>query len=358
MLSKKVLIVDDSPSMGRFLQMAINASIGFETVGVARDPYHAREMIKTLKPDLLTLDVEMPKMDGITFLRNLMRLHPMPVVMVSSLTAEGTLLASQALSLGALEIVGKRSTRTDAEFDNYVSEIQSKLKSASRAQIATANTVSRSRIPTQRQLDWCAGHAAKGSSSLGGLFVAVGSSTGGPQVLQTLFSTLNAQKTAAIVAQHIPQAFLQSLAETLDAQTPFRVRAAKHGDRIKCGTVLLAPGDCNAELVQAGGRLYCHLNSTTADQSITPSVDHLFQSVARVLGSTGIGVLLTGMGNDGAYGMRALHQAGALTIAQDQSSSAVWGMPRAAVQVGAVDAQLSAQAIPEALNQLVQKSSV
>ncbi len=355
---KKVLIVDDSPSMGRFLQIAIDASAEFDTIGIAQDPYQAREMIKELRPDLLTLDVEMPRMDGITFLRNLMRLNPLPVVMVSSLTARGTRLASEALSLGALEVVGKRRTQDNGDLDCYVSEIQSKLRAANMAQINPLNTVSRSLIPARRELEWCSTYAKKTATAGSGLLVAVGSSTGGPQVLRTLFSSMNATKISAVVAQHIPHAFLHSLAETLDAQTEFSVRAVKHGDAIRCGTVLLAPGNRNIELVQAGGQYYCHLSDANENQTVTPSVDHLFHSAARVLGPEAVGVLLTGMGKDGANGMQALRNAGGLTIAQDQFSSAVWGMPGAAVQAGAVDTQLSAQAIPQALNQLAKKAGI
>lgn len=349
---KRVLVIDDSAAMCGFLAKVLNRDPQLEVVGSAPDPYAAREAIKQLAPDVITLDVEMPKMDGLTFLRNLMRLRPMPVIMVSSLTAAGASLTLEALEVGAIDFVVKRHPGSGAAVAAYEDEIRSKVRAAAVASLIPHQERTRFRYPPQmaslhqRLLE--AGPAATGIDQL----VAVASSTGGPQALMTLLKDSRAERRAMVIAQHVTAAFTSSLAARLNKLSPFDVQVASHGCPVRPGQALICPGDQNLRVIATGEALHCQLSPTDANQLFVPSADKLFDSVARAAGAASLGLVLTGMGTDGARGVQSLRTAGAVTIAQDEPSSAVWGMPGAAVATGAVDVVLPLQHLAAATNRL------
>ena len=350
---KRVLVIDDSPAMCRFLEDVLQADPLLEVVGHALDPYDARDKIKRLNPDVLTLDIEMPRMDGMTFLRNLMRLHPLPVVMVSSLTAAGVGLSLEALEIGAFDVVVKRHPGKGSELDAYLGEIRDKVRAASQSD-GNANTNRRSNIKLPgKLLEWQQQVAqARPLQRDIHRLVVIGSSTGGPQALREVLSSCTATGNAMVIAQHIPGRFTAQLARRLNSQSHFVVRPAEHGAKLEAGVAYLAPGDEHLQLIRADGRLYCHVDRNCV-APYTPSVDRLMESTSRTAGASAVGLLLTGMGTDGASGLASLQRAGALTLVQDEASSAVWGMPGAAVATGAAHGELPLQAIGDALNRVL-----
>ena len=309
-------------------------------------------MIKSLNPDVLTLDIEMPRMDGMTFLRNLMRLHPMPVVMVSSLTAAGVGLSLEAMEIGALDVIVKRHPGGEAELAQYLKEIVSKVRTASQADVG-ARHASNDLPPPGRLLEWHqrVGQAPPLQRDIDRL-VVVGASTGGPQALRAVLSSCRALSSAFVIAQHIPGRFTKTLARRLDAESRFAVRQLEHGAELLPGTAYLVNGDTDAHLVRADGRIYGHLEYG-GKYRYTPSVDRLMASAGKTAGAAAVGVLLTGMGEDGANGLAELRRTGALTLAQDKATSAVWGMPGAAVAAGAVCGEVPLQAMGETLNRVL-----
>jgi two-component system, chemotaxis family, protein-glutamate methylesterase/glutaminase len=321
----RILIVDDSALMRKLLTQLLSAEPSFEVVGAASEPFAARDMIKELQPDVLTLDVEMPRMDGLTFLRNLMRLRPMPVVMVSSLTERSADVTLSALELGAFDFVTKPKLDLTQGLAACGSELIGKLKAAAR---------SKPRIGAPRPIAPAAVRSL-GAVRMTDQLLAIGASTGGTEAIAELLRALPADAPGVVIVQHIPPEFSRRFAERLDRECALSVREAKDDDEILVGHAYVAPGDHHLRVKRSGARWRCRLSDEPPVSGHRPSVDVLFESVASEAGRNAVGVLLTGMGVDGARGLGAMRAVGAVTIAQDRESSVVWGMPGEAVKRGA-----------------------
>jgi two-component system chemotaxis response regulator CheB len=338
----KVLIVDDSALMRQLLTQILGSDPELEVVGTAGDPFVAREKIKALNPDVLTLDIEMPRMDGLTFLEKLMRGHPMPVIMISSLTDKGADTTLRALSLGAIDYVSKPKVDVSNGTIEQAEEIVAKVKAAARARVRPARTSTAAPVPlTGKTYQFSATHR----------IVAIGASTGGTEALKELLSPLPADFPGIVIVQHMPETFTHQFAARLDSLCKIRVKEAQDGDRILPGHALLAPGGHHMAVVRRGMEYAVHVYRGERVNRHLPSVDVLFSSCARSMGKNALGVLLTGMGADGAKGMLEMKQAGAFNIAQDESTSVVFGMPREAILLNAVDRVLPLGHVPDALLQ-------
>lgn len=326
----KVLIVDDSALVRRMLTEMLSSDPSITVLGAAHDAYDAREKIKALNPDVLTLDVEMPRMDGLTFLRNLMRLRPMPVIMVSSLTARGAEVTLDALSIGAVDYLSKPKIDLAATLGDYKEELIAKVKAAASARLrspsasaaATADVVLAKRAP-QRQLRTTE------------RIIAIGASTGGTEAIKDVLIHLPPDTPGIVITQHIPKLFSGAFARRMDSICQLSVCEAEDGQQVLRGHAYIAPGDKHLRLVRDGARYVCRLDEGPPVNRHKPSVDVLFRSVAQEAGRNAIGVILTGMGKDGAVGLKEMRDAGSRTIAQDEATSIVWGMPGEAVAVGA-----------------------
>ncbi len=323
-MAVRVLVVDDSATMRHLVSERLRSDPEIEVVGQARDAAEARQAIKELNPDVMTLDVEMPEMDGLSFLEKVMRLRPMPVIMVSTLTARGSETTIAALALGAIDCVLKPTPANQNSFD----ELPLKVKQA-----ATVRCVTRTPAP-QRPREQKAYAPSR-------RIVAIGSSTGGVEALIRVLSAYPANCPPTVITQHMPQHFTGSFASRLNRLCAPDVTEAKHGAPLLPGHVYVAPGGEQHLEVSGRDTLTCFLRKGDLVSGHRPSVDVLFHSVARHAGAESVGVILTGMGRDGANGLLAMRQAGARTIGQDEASSIVYGMPRAAFEAGAVGKQVS-----------------
>ncbi len=335
----RVLIVDDSALVRQVLSEILSQDPGIEVVGTASDPLIAREKIKQLEPDVLTLDVEMPRMDGLTFLQNLMRLRPMPVVMVSSLTEAGAQVTLDALALGAVDFVTKPKLDVERGLNNYASELCERVRSAARARVArlqptTAAAASPATPIKYRTTD---------------RLIAIGASTGGTEAIRVILEQMPADAPATVITQHIPAAFSKPFAERLDRHSKMTVVQAEDDMPLLAGHAYVAPGGLHLRVQRSGARWRCRLGEDDPIRRHRPSVDALFESVAQAAGANASAVLLTGMGDDGARGLLALRKAGAATMVQDEASSVVWGMPGAAYTLGAAQQVLPLAEIASAL---------
>jgi two-component system chemotaxis response regulator CheB len=335
----KVLIVDDSPLMRQLLTQIISSDPDLEVIGTASDPFIARRKIKALHPDVLTLDVEMPRMDGLTFLEKLMRGHPMPVVMISSLTEHGAETTLRALSLGAVDYIAKPKLDVSNGTIEQSADIVAKVKAAARVKVQGG----KARESTAASLP--AGYHITATHKV----VAIGASTGGPEALKDLLSSLPPDFPGVVMVQHMPEAFTRPFSERLNSLCRIRVQEARDGDRILPGHALLAPGGHQMQVVRHGMEYAVKVYRGERVNRHLPSVDVLFSSCAKQLGKNAIGVLLTGMGADGAKGMLEMKVAEAHTIAQDEATCVVFGMPREAILLGAVDQVLPLGRISNAL---------
>jgi two-component system chemotaxis response regulator CheB len=334
----RVLIVDDSALVRSLLTDILSADAGIEVVGVAGDAHVAREKIKQLNPDVLTLDVEMPKMDGITFLRNLMRLRPMPVVMVSSLTERGADVTLDALAIGAVDYLSKPKIDLAATLKDYGEELIEKIRTASKASVRALDP-RRAAVLTARP-----SHTADAVLPKLGpprqlrttdRIVAIGASTGGTEAIKEVLTRLPPDSPGVVITQHIPKAFSTPFAKRMNSCCQVTVYEAEDGQQVLAGHAYIAPGDKHLMVVRDGARYVCRLDDGVPVNRHKPSVDVLFRSVAQNAGRNAIGVLLTGMGKDGAKGLKEMLEAGSQTIAQDEATSVVWGMPGEAVSLGA-----------------------
>ncbi len=320
----RVLIVDDSAVVRRVLADAIARIPGMQVVGAAADPYQAREMIVEQTPDVITLDVEMPRMDGLTFLGFLMQHRPTPVVVISSLTPRGSEEAMRALELGAVDVICKPgSAYSVADLGPVLGRT---LHAASRAKLLP-------RKPATKR----AGPVAKPPvlTRTTAKLLAIGASTGGTEAIIEVFARLPGDTPGTVIAQHMPPLFTASFARRLDQQSAMRVAEAQGGEELLPGLAFLAPGGKHLVVERSGAKYLLRLRDGPPVHFQKPAVDVLFHSVAHAAGSNAIGVLLTGMGQDGADGLKAMRSAGACTIAQDEATSVVWGMPKAAIDLGA-----------------------
>lgn len=336
----RVLIVDDSALVRRILSEVLSADPTLEVVGTASDAYMAREKIKQLNPDVLTLDVEMPKMDGVTFLRNLMRLRPMPVVMVSTLTEHGAEVTLDALAVGAVDYLPKPKIDIAATLTDYADELRAKIRSAATARVrpytGSASANGGGAVAPRLGVDAVlAKSPPRRQFRTTDRIIAIGASTGGTEAIKEVLVQLPADTPGVVITQHIPKAFSTPFARRMDACCQMTVYEAEDGQVILPGHVYIAPGDQHLLVVRDGARYVCRLDNGPPVNRHKPSVDVLFRSVAQQAGRSAIGVLLTGMGKDGAVGLKEMRDAGSPTIAQDEATSVVWGMPGEAVAIGA-----------------------
>lgn len=334
----KVLIIDDSALVRQLMTEVLASDPEIEVVGAAPDPYVARDMIKQTNPDVLTLDVEMPRMNGLTFLSNLMRLRPMPVVMVSTLTEDGAEVTMNALELGAVDYISKPKLGGTYKLADYGEEIIGKVKAASQARVKAlrhAPQKSHAEMKAMISAEMCKRFATTDK------IVAIGSSTGGTEAVKQILSQLPATFPSIVVTQHIPPAFSASFAARCNEHSALEVCQARDGDQILPGCVYIAPGDRHLTIGRSGARYVCRLDDGPPVNRFKPSVDVMFHSVAKMCGRNAVGVILTGMGSDGALGLKAMLDAGAGTIGQDEDSSVVWGMPGSAYKLGAVEQLVS-----------------
>ncbi|HKU15047.1 MAG TPA: chemotaxis response regulator protein-glutamate methylesterase [Steroidobacteraceae bacterium] len=333
----KVLVVDDSALVRKLLSVMLGRARDIEVVGTANDPYAARERIKRLNPDVITLDVEMPRMDGLTFLENLMRLRPMPVVMVSSLTQRGADVTLRALELGAIDFVAKPKIDIAGSLESYEDELVAKVRAAAAVRVEARPANKRPRIVDERHSTSAVLPALSTQKLLRTTdrIVAVGASTGGTEAIREFLAEMPPDAPAMVISQHIPAAFSKAFAERMNRNTAMAVCEAQDGQQILPGHVYIAPGDRHLLVQRDGSRYLCRLSDGPHVNRHRPSVDVMFRSVAQHVGHNAVGVLLTGMGDDGARGLLEMQEAGAGTIAQDEASSVVWGMPGTAVRMGA-----------------------
>jgi two-component system chemotaxis response regulator CheB len=333
----RVLVVDDSAVMRQLLSEILASDPGIEVVGTAPDPYIARDKIKLLDPDVLTLDVEMPRMDGLAFLRNLMRLRPMPVVMCSSLTQQGANVALDALALGAIDYVAKPAFDVVHGIKEAAQELITKVKMAAQVKVRPLVDAPALNVPQRHDAGVVLPKRnAPTKFATTERIVAIGASTGGTEAIREVLSHLPPDVPGIVIAQHIPKAFSAPFAMRMNASSSLNVCEAQDGQPILAGHVYIAPGDQHLMVVRDGARYRCRLSDGDLVNRHRPSVDVLFRSVAQSAGRNSVGVLLTGMGRDGAEGMKEMREAGAATVAQDEATSVVWGMPGAAWQIGAV----------------------
>jgi len=331
----KVLVIDDSAVMRRLLTEILNDDGGIEVVGSAQDPLFALNKIRDLRPDVITLDVEMPRMDGLTFLKELMQTDPIPVVMVSSLTRMGCDTTIKALELGAVDYVSKPTLEISSGIVALGDEIIRKVKIASKAKVKRVKSFA----PEDGSVEQKTLLAAQSPrlSTTTDKIIAIGASTGGTQALTEVITGLPESIPGVVIVQHMPPVFTKSFAERLNSISKLDVKEAATGDRVLRGTVLIAPGNRHMTVKRNGAMYYVELGDGPLVNYVRPSVNVLFWSVAKYAGKNAVGVILTGMGEDGARGMLEMKQNGGVTIAQDEESSVVFGMPKKAIEIGAVD---------------------
>lgn len=344
----KVLVVDDSAVVRQLLSELLAQDPEIEVVGTAADPLLAREKIKRLDPDVLTLDVEMPRMDGLAFLENLMRLRPMPVVMVSSLTERGADITLQALALGAVDFIAKPKVDVANGLRDYADEIAAKVKAAARAQVRSLQRTPAKPAPAVQQAPASTASRFRTTDRL----IAIGASAGGTEAIRVVLERMPADAPAIVLTQHIPAGFSRAFVERLDRHSSMLVREAQDGEAILPGHAYLPPGDHHLRVVRDGARWRCRLDAGPPVNRHRPSVDVLMHSVAQAAGRNAVGAILTGMGEDGARGLLELRNAGAATLVQDEASSVVWGMPGAAWKLGAAQDRVPLDDIADRLLEL------
>jgi two-component system chemotaxis response regulator CheB len=340
----KVLVVDDSALVRNILAQGLARDPAIEVVGTASDPFQSRDKIVQLKPHVLTLDVEMPGMDGVEFLRQLMPQYPLPVIVVSALTKRGAAITLAALEAGAIDVVTKPGIDISRGLHEMLGDLRNKVKMAATVDVSRWKASRETKIPVPKS------YALAESTDK---VIAIGASTGGTQAIRKLLQSFPVTIPGIVMVQHMPVEFTRHFAESLNRVCALEVKEAKTGDRVLPGRVLIAPGDRHMTVRRSGG---IYLVDCRAGEKVCghrPSVEVLFQSVAKYVGANAIGIMLTGMGNDGATGMLAMRQAGARTIAQDKNTSVVFGMPKAAYECGGAESLLPLDAIPAAVMKML-----
>src|SRR6478736_7851924 len=342
--SIKVLVIDDSALVRQTLTDIINSDTQLEVIGTAADPFFAAQKIKSFIPDVITLDVEMPRMDGLTFLKTLMAQYPIPVVIISSLTQNGSHLALQALQLGAIEIVAKSEIRNTKE---HLEETQIRITDA----IKAAYMAPVKRIgPTKSSPEYAPVTKPDPESPIyrtTDKVIAIGASTGGTEALRYFLTNVPANSPGMLITQHMPAGFTKSFADSLNTICEVTVKEASDGERVMRGHAYIAPGGRHMELYRSGAKYFIRIRDGGLVNRHKPSVEVLFNSVAKHAGQNAVGIIMTGMGRDGADGLLNMKEAGARTIAQDEKSSVVFGMPKEAIKIGAADQVMSLQEMPK-----------
>ncbi len=339
-MKTRIVIVDDSLIVRQVLTRELSRDPDLEVVGTASDPYIARDVIVSLRPDVVTLDIEMPRMDGITFLKKLMRYFPIPIIIVSSLTKHGSSMAMDALHAGAVDVVAKpHNAQSIAELSIVLAE---KIKAAAQVNIEKYRIQSlMSFAQTNR--------STLALATISSKIIAIGASTGGTQAIEAILTQLPENTPPIVVVQHMPENFTKSFAERLDRICQISVKEGENGDALLIGRALVAPGNKHMLVKKSGNNFQIEIKDGPLVCRQRPAVDVTFRSVARVVGKKAIGVILTGMGNDGAAGMLEMKQQGAYNLAQDEATSIVYGMPKEAVKLGAVDKIVPLDMIPRSI---------
>ncbi len=322
----RVLIVDDSAVVRKVFREVLAKEADIEVVGAAPDPYVARDQIVALKPDVITLDIEMPRMDGVTFLRKLMKHFPLPVIIVSSLTQSGSAIALEAMECGAVEVMAKPGAAYSV--GEMGAQLANKIRAAARVTVTT---------PRKSVVSTAKPSASRALTASTNKIIAIGASTGGTEALKDVLTALPPNIPGIVIVQHMPANFTKSFADRLNGLCSFRVKEAEDGDSIIPGQALLAPGNLHMVMRRSGARYYVNVKEGPLVCHQRPAVDVLFNSVAAFAGANAVGVILTGMGKDGAQGMLKMKEAGAKNIAQDEKSCVVFGMPKEAIASGGVD---------------------
>lgn len=344
----KVLVVDDSAVVRKVFKEAISREKDMEVVGTAPDPYVARDKIVKLKPDVITLDIEMPRMDGITFLKKLMKHYPLPVIIVSSLTRNSGKLAMEALSFGALEVISKPSSAYSV--GEMSVQLIDKIRAVARLKVSPVEE-----RPYKENVQ--AKITSKPLSETTNKIIAIGASTGGTEALKTVLTGMPPNAPGTLVVQHMPANFTTSFAERLDELSAMTIKEAKDGDSLLNGVALLAPGNYHMLLKRSGANYYVRVKKGPLVHHQRPAVDVLFHSVADYAGSNAVGVILTGMGSDGALGLLKMKEAGARTVVQDEKSCIVFGMPKEAIKLGAVDKVVPLNSVSKTVLDMIVKKT-
>lgn len=344
-----VLIVDDSASIRQMFSEFLSAEADICVLDTACDPIDARDKIKRLNPDVITLDIEMPKMDGLSFLEKIMTLRPMPVIMISSLTEKGAAATLRALELGAFETIHKPAGDEVHGLERLRAELVAKVRAAALANI-------NSLLAKKQQSAGVIPYNPNGRCPYA--LIAIGASTGGVEAIREIFQVLPAGLPPIVITQHMPELFTRSFANRLNSLSQVKVHEAQNHERIVDGYAYLAPGGRHLKVVRVGQEMVCKLDDSPPFSGHRPSVDVLFHSVAEVVGAAAMGIILTGMGKDGADGLRAMRERGALTVSQNKESCVVYGMPQAAMKVGAVQHEVALHDVAQHIVQQCQKSGV
>jgi two-component system chemotaxis response regulator CheB len=339
----KVLVIDDSALIRSLLSEIIHQTPGMEIVGAAPDAYVAKDMVMQLKPDVITLDIEMPKVDGLTFLDKLMKARPTPVVMISTLTQKGADATLKSLELGAIDFIAKPKLDVVKGIGEYQKEIVDKIKAA--AQSKPKRREKRSQDVAEVPIHY------SGTE----IIVGIGASTGGTEAIRHVLEQLSPAFPATVITQHMPQSFTKSFAQRLDSICKMNVHEAQDGERVLPGNAYIAPGDKHMQIVRSGADYRVKLDDGPLVSGHKPAVDVMFDSLAKVVGKNAVATILTGMGKDGAKGLLALSQAGAITMAQDEASCVVYGMPRVAVEMGGTKHIIPLDKMSKALTKAVEQ---
>ena len=340
----KVLVVDDSAIVRKIFAKELSRHPDISVIGTAQDPYVAREKIVQLKPDVITLDIEMPRMDGLTFLKKLMKYFPIPTIIVSSLTPKNSEMALEAMECGAMEVIAKPGGSYSV--GDMSEQLVEKIRAVAAASFKPLPIAGPDNGVRAQAMGALATRALRQTTHK---VIAMGASTGGTEALKAVLTQLPANSPGIVVVQHMPPKFTTVFADRLNTLCRIEVREAKEGDTVSPGLALIAPGNFHMTLMRSGARYYVEVRNGPLVCHQRPSVDVLFRSVAQYAGANALGVIMTGMGKDGAEGMLEMHKAGAHNVAQDEASCVVFGMPQEAIRQGGVDQIVGLERIPDAL---------
>ncbi len=349
----KVLIVDDSAVVRQSITSILQSDNMIEVMATAADPYVAAKKINIQVPDVITLDVEMPKMDGLTFLKKIMSQHPIPVIIISSMTQKGSIEAIKALEIGAVEVIPKPKFVSKEFFDESKIAIIDAVKAAAASKFVRRINIVQTTVPEKLSADAVIPDVhVKKTYNVTDKIIAVGASTGGTEAIRIFLEGLSSESPGVVVVQHMPELFTKSFADRLNSLLPLEIKEAQNGDKVMRGQVLIAPGSHHMLLKKRGTTYFVEIIDGPLVNRHRPSVDVLFRSVAMAAGSNAVGIIMTGMGDDGAQGMLEMKEAGAMTIAQDEKSCVVFGMPKEAIKLNAVDKILPLESIAAVVSKM------